>query len=222
MNEVQYGNSMINTTKKKPLFRGWNHLALAIINIPIVFFYLYSQTTNILQSIAVSLFYFSSTILYSMSSLLHLKYWSRKEYKFMKKIEYSGNLLSIYFNQLIVCLLALQQYTFFCLTLTFIASFVFPTCLREIVETPENHVHSYIKQCLIMIPFFVVIIFQQTYYANLCMFISFCSYLYGLRCYMTKKPVLWKNVFGYHEVFHLFTTISYICNVEYISEMLKN
>jgi hemolysin III len=215
MNDVEISK------KKKPFFRGWNHLILSIVNIPVTFLYLYPIVDNIAENLAVSLFYISSTLLYSMSSLLHLKYWSRKEYKLMKKIDHSAILLSIYFNQLVVALLLLKNELIFFFTLTFISSFVFPTCLKEIVEEPENHINSYIKQSIILIPIIPYMIFTHTAYANLMMFISFSSYLIGLKCYVSKKPVLSKNIFGYHEVFHLLTTISYICNVEYIRELIN-
>lgn len=200
----------------KPLFRGINHAILFLNVLPISYIYLYRNANDLVEYLAIFLFTLSSTILYGTSSLLHLGNWSSKEaYNLMKQIDHTSILFSIYCNTLVVSLLGFRENYLLCLLTTCLASYNFPKNLERLVKYPEDHIQSYNDQSLLLLPFLILMKLNPYLYC------SFFFYLLGMLCYLTKKPVLFPRYFGYHEVFHLFTTLSFAFNIKYIMSMIN-
>lgn len=148
--------------------------------------------------------------MYGISTLYHLPTWSRKNYLILRRIDHAAIFLLIAGSATPVCLLKLQGTVgLHLLTIFWVAAFI--GMLMAIVWTHEP---KWVRASLyIAIGWIGVLYFPEIKAAldptNFYLLVSGgIIYTVGALVYAFKRPNPFPQVFGYHEIFHVFVVLA--------------
>lgn len=193
--------------KKKPLLRGIIHLlAFRFVLICAIEYILRIKDEF---KIGMFIYILSQLLLYGVSSTYHLNDWKTDEIeKFMRKLDHSSIFILIASTQTSIVLKIFNEKFYFLLT-TWLITIL--GIIKELFIDVYNfiNVFIYIFHGISIIPFINVnkeAMKYSIFYISGGIFYSVGGFVYAL-----KRPDIFPNIFGFHELFHLFTVFGNTC-----------
>jgi hemolysin III len=200
------------TEDVKPTWRGWIHTGVLPIAIAggIVLVVLADGLT---AKIAASVFFASSILLFGTSAIYHRFNWKPKAKKALKRFDHANIFLLIAGSYTPITLLALPQEKGLLLIVAIWATALLGIGFRVFwLGAPRwLYVIIYIVMgwaAVVFLPDFVAV--------NLAMMVLILAgglmYTIGAVFYALKKPNPVPGHFGFHEIFHSFTVLAFLCH----------
>ena len=200
------------TEDVKPTWRGWIHTGVLPIAIAggIVLVVLADGLT---AKIAASVFFASSILLFGTSAIYHRFNWKPKAKKALKRFDHANIFLLIAGSYTPITLLALPQEKGLLLIVAIWATALLGIGFRVFwLGAPRwLYVIIYILMgwaAVVFLPDFVAV--------NLAMMVLILAgglmYTIGAVFYALKKPNPVPGHFGFHEIFHSFTVLAFLCH----------
>jgi hemolysin III len=196
----------------KPTWRGWIHTGVLPVAIAggIVLVVLADGLT---AKIAASVFFASSILLFGTSAIYHRFNWKPKAKKALKRFDHANIFLLIAGSYTPITLLALPQEKGLLLIVAIWATALLGIGFRVFwLGAPRwLYVIIYIVMgwaAVVYLPDFVAV--------NLAMMVLILAgglmYTIGALFYALKKPNPVPGHFGFHEIFHSFTVLAFLCH----------
>ncbi len=198
--------------EKKPLWRGWIHagtfpvaIALGIILVVLA--------DGVAAKVSSAVFFFCSLLLFGTSALYHRINWSPKVKAVFKRIDHSNIFLLIAGSYTPITVLALPHDK-----AVLLLSLVWGGALLGVgfrifwVGAPRwLYVPLYILLGWAAM-MFIVDFFQANAAMMTLIMVGGIFYTLGAVAYGFKRPNPIPGVFGFHEIFHSFTLLAFLCH----------
>ncbi len=193
---------------KKPTLRGYIHQEAFFVSIGACAL-LMAKSTSKLAFTASLIYSLGLLILFGVSAYYHRPHWQPAQRAIMKRLDHSAIFIQIAGTFTPICLLALPETSGRHL-LIIVWSFAFVGFLQSIfwVKAPK-----YVTAILYVIMGWIAIPYisdmNKSLGANQVMLLITGGVVFtiGAVFYASRKPKLYPDTFGYHELFHLFTVI---------------
>lgn len=207
---------------KKPLLRGHIHqesffFALGACSM------LVAKATSSLSLVAGLAYSFCLVMLFGISALYHRPNWSVKKRALMRKLDHSAIFILIAGCFTPVCLLALPESTGMkLLTIVYVAA-VFGVLKCIFWTNSPKWISCLLYGCVIFL-FMPYLSELNMGLGPLNMFFIWAgciAYSIGAVFYAVKKPDLFPDIFGHHELFHFFTVIGAIFHFIVMYSLIK-
>jgi hemolysin III len=196
----------------KPTWRGWIHTGV----LPLVIaggVVLVVLANGIPAKIATAVFFASSLLLFGNSALYHRFNWSPKVKVTLKRIDHANIFLLIAGSYTPITWLALPQQKATLLMSIIWGSAILGICFRVFWLHAPRWLYVAIYIAMGWGAFVYVVDFMN---ANAPMMILILvgglCYTLGAVVYALKKPNPVPGVFGFHEIFHSFTVLAFMCH----------
>lgn len=196
----------------KPTWRGWIHTGV----LPLVIaggIVLVALANGIPAKIATAVFFASSLLLFGNSALYHRFNWSPKVKITLKRIDHANIFLLIAGSYTPITWLALPQQKAILLMSIIWGSALLGICFRVFWLHAPRWLYVAIYIAMGWGAFVYVVDFMN---ANAPMMILILvgglCYTLGAVVYALKKPNPVPGVFGFHEIFHSFTVLAFMCH----------
>jgi len=202
----------IDQNEKKPTWRGWIHtgtfpVAVALGVILVVF------ADGVAAKVSCAIFFFCSLLLFGISALYHRINWSPKTKRMFKRLDHANIFLLIAGSYTPITVLALppqKSVILLCLVwggaLLGVAFRVFWLGAPRWLYVPLYLLLGYAAFAFI----------ADFFAANAAMMTLILAgglfYTLGALAYAFKRPNPVPGVFGFHEVFHSFTLLAFLCH----------
>lgn len=195
---------------KKPLLRGYLHAVAAVVALFCTGLLLILSKGDFPKEVSFLIYGASSVLLFGWSALYHIGSWSPERRALFRRIDHAnifaliaGTYTPIVFNVLtgwwrigilvIIWLLAI---------------------IGMAVAAPALHISRKVTAGLYVLTGWVVVAalpqvtMRVGLNAVLLLLLAGVLYTLGAVAYALRKPILWPNIFSYHEVFHLATILA--------------
>lgn len=196
----------------KPTWRGWIHTGV----LPLVVaggIVLVVLANGVPAKIATAVFFASSLLLFGNSALYHRFNWSPKVKVTLKRIDHANIFLLIAGSYTPITWLALPQEKAILLMSIIWGSALLGICFRVFWLHAPRWLYVAIYIAMGWGAFVYVVDFMN---ANAPMMILILvgglCYTLGAVVYALKKPNPVPGVFGFHEIFHTFTVLAFMCH----------
>lgn len=206
--EVSPGNS----EDRKPRLRGWVHFVATPLSLSALITLLVLAPTTATKW-ATAVYLAGSVILFGVSALYHLVYWSPKAHTVLQRLDHSNIFLLIAgtYTPLAVALLPQSQATVL-LTLVWagaalgiIVALVWPTAPR------------WLTTLIYVVLGWTAVWYLPSFWTAggpavvVLVIVGGVLYTMGAFVYASKRPNPWPKWFGFHEIFHAFTVLAWAC-----------
>jgi hemolysin III len=196
----------------KPTWRGWIHTGV----LPLVIaggIVLVVLANGVPAKIATAVFFASSLLLFGNSALYHRFNWSPTVKVTLKRIDHANIFLLIAGSYTPITWLALPQEKAILLMSIIWGSALLGICFRVFWLHAPRWLYVAIYIAMGWGAFVYVVDFMN---ANAPMMILILvgglCYTLGAVVYAMKKPNPFPGVFGFHEIFHSFTVLAFMCH----------
>lgn len=196
----------------KPTWRGWIHTGV----LPLVVaggIVLVVLANGVPAKLATAVFFASSLLLFGNSALYHRFNWSPKVKVTLKRIDHANIFLLIAGSYTPITWLALPQEKAVLLMSIIWGSALLGICFRVFWLEAPRWLYVAIYIAMGWGAFVYVVDFMN---ANAPMMILILvgglCYTLGAVVYALKKPNPVPGVFGFHEIFHSFTVLAFMCH----------
>lgn len=197
---------------KKPTWRGWIHAGV----LPIVIaggIVLVVMANGVPAKISAAIFFASSVLLFGNSALYHRFNWKPKTKLALKRIDHANIFLLIAGSYTPITWLALPQEK-----AVLLMSIIWGTAILGIgfrvfwITAPRwLYVPIYIGMGWGAMAF-VVDFMNANAPMMILILVGGGCYTIGALAYALKKPNPWPGHFGFHEIFHSFTVLAFLCH----------
>lgn len=197
---------------QKPTWRGWIHTGV----LPIAFvggIILIAVADGLVAKIGSAIFFASSILLFGTSAIYHRFHWKPKMLLALKRLDHSNIFLLIAGSYTPISLLALSQDK-----ATLLLSIIWTAALLGIgfrvfwISAPRwLYVPIYILMGWAAIAF-IVDLLNANFLMMVLILVGGLCYTLGAVFYALKRPNPFPGHFGFHEIFHSFTVIAFLCH----------
>lgn len=206
---------------KKPLLRGYIHQEAFFVALGACAVMVAQSSTS--KTWTASLIYSIGLLLmFGISALYHRPHWEPEKRKLMKRLDHSAIFIQIAGTATPICLLALPEKDGFqFLIINWVVAFA--GVLQSIfwVKAPKFVTAIlYIGMGWLAVPYLSDLKTSLGMTNVLLILAGGLFYTVGAVFYATKKPKLIPHIFGYHEIFHVFTVIAAALHFFVIYHML--
>ncbi|MBT4791512.1 MAG: hypothetical protein HON90_08070 [Halobacteriovoraceae bacterium] len=197
----------------KPLLRGHSHQAMFFIALGACTI-LFTQCQNWEERFSIIAYSLSTLALFGISALYHRVNWKVKTKAVMRRLDHSAIYISMVGTGTPICLLAMDSEAG--LKLWVMLSII--STLGVLKSICFSNIPNFVRASLYVIAGSMSILFIRELISGLgaTSFILLLgggiSYIAGAIIYGLKWPKLNPNIFGYHEVFHVFVNIGALCH----------
>ncbi|KAI5173193.1 hemolysin III [Nematocida sp. LUAm3] len=201
---------------KKPLWRGKIHRVALYMSIA-----LYFMLVTILKTdkVHLTIYFLSQIILYGVSSTYHITEWKdKKSEKLFQKLDHTSIFLLISGTQTCVLTAIGELYTSTRTTLNTITMIsygiavlgIFKVFFFSWIPRQINVIYYIVHGVSVVVGFPMKCLLREHMIMALCI-LGGANYIIGGTIYGSKKPNPVPGIFGYHELFHVFTVIGNFC-----------
>lgn len=194
----------------KPLLRGYLHAVAAVTAAVIGTLLILAARPDIPKQLTIGVFVGSSLLLFGTSALYHVGHWSARVEAVLRRIDHANIYVVIAGTYTPICVNLLSGWVRpVILVAIWAAAMAGVTMVTRSVRLPDGAVAAvYVGMGwlgMATVPSLV-----QAVGAGGLLMVLGAGILYsmGAAAYAWKRPRLWSRVFGYHEVFHLFTVLA--------------
>lgn len=189
----------------KPLFRGILHLICLFI-CPITILPLLYYCNSFLEFISILIYKLSVFTCLFFSSIFHIGNWSLETEKKLQMLDHAGIILVTTFSWApIGCIYLFNTSFIYVVPIITIILFYYNGFISS-----EYRILCYLISGGIFINYIELIYLSLTFSEILFVILTFIQYLFALYIYNTKSFDFIPEIFGYHEVFHIFIVGGFI------------
>lgn len=194
----------------KPLLRGWIHAGFA----PVAFIagiVLIVLSGGGIVGIGCAIFALTGVLLFGISGIYHRGFWSARARMLLKRLDHANITLLIAGTYTPVALTLLEgtQQTILLWSIWGCALSV--TLFRVFWTGAPRWLYTPIYVVMgLMAVFYLGDFWQVSPVATVLIATGGASYIIGAIFYGTKRPAMAPQVFGFHELFHVFTVLGFI------------
>ena len=198
---------------ERPSWRGWIHTGVMPIVIAAGVLLIIFANGGAAGKVAASLFFASSFLLFGNSALYHRFNWRPKVKMVLKRIDHANIVLLIAGSYTPMAMLALPAEQGLPLLIIVWATAIFGMAFRVIwVSAPRwLYVPIYIAMGASAL-IYVVDFYRVNAWMMSLIAIGGLFYILGAMVSAFKKPNPSPKHFGFHEIFHTFTVIAFLCH----------
>ncbi len=208
--------------KPKPILRGYFHQEAFFVALGACLLLIFKNTSSLALA-ATSIYSVGLLMLFGVSALYHRKTWQPRGRAIMKKFDHAAIFILIAGSFTPICLFALPSPSGLNLLLL-----VWITALVGIIQSffwtkaPKwLSAIFYVGMGWVVVPYLGLLRDSL----GLILFISLVAggvaYTIGAVFYATKRPKLKPHVFGYHELFHLFTIVGAVFHFIVVYQLMS-
>lgn len=196
----------------KPSWRGWIHTGVLPIAVAggVVLVVL---ADGLIAKVAASVFFASSILLFGTSAIYHRFNWKPKAKKALKRFDHANIFLLIAGSYTPITLLALPQEKGLLLIIAIWATALLGIGFRVFWLGAPRWLYVIIY---IVMGWAAVVYLPDFINVNLAMMVLILAggllYTLGAVFYALKKPNPIPGHFGFHEIFHSFTVLAFLCH----------
>jgi hemolysin III len=198
----------------KPTFRGFLHLICTVL-LPFGLVHLFLESNSVfLGQFGVSVYWFGQFFCCCVSALYHIGKFNPATEIVLQKLDHCGIAICTTCINFPVCLLLLpwpEGLVFLFLSVS--------TCLWvvwNVLVQRRPGVWRLVLTASVIVPFLPLLYSHMTIYEFLCVLGNCFFQSLGVAVFANRSPDPFPRVFGYHEVFHVFTVCGflsvYLCN----------
>ncbi len=194
----------------KPLLRGYLHAAAAVAATVIGTLLILAARPDVVKQVTVGVFVGSSLLLFGTSALYHIGRWSPPVTAVLRRFDHANIYVVIAGTYTPVCANLLGGWLRPAVLIAiWSAALAGVTMVTRSVRLPDGAIAAvYIGMGWLGLATAPSLL-QAVGAGGLLMVIGAGAlYSMGAAAYAWKRPRLWSRVFGYHEVFHLFTVLA--------------
>lgn len=198
--------------EKKPTWRGWIHagtfpVAIALGVILLVF------ADGLVATLSSAVFILTSLLLFGMSALYHRFNWGEKASKLLKRIDHANIFLLIAGSYTPITMLSLPQDKAILLLALVWGGALLGIGFRVFwIGAPRwLYVPLYVLLGWAAV-MFIVDFFNANWVMMTLIIIGGVFYTLGAVVYGMKRPNPFPGSFGFHEIFHTFTLLAFLCH----------
>lgn len=210
------------TPLKKPTLRGYFHQEAFFVTLGACVL-LIAKASNDLTLIASLVYSFGLLCLFGVSAVYHRPHWQPKPRALMKRLDHSSIFICIAGTFTPVCLLALPATSGHrLLTVVWAAAFV--GVLQSIfwVKAPKWFTALfYVGVGWLAVPYLSEMNASLGPQNTAGIIVGGLLYTVGAIFYAAKKPNFFPGIFGYHELFHIFTIIGAAFHFAVIYQLIR-
>lgn len=210
-NKLKSPNQPDYHLREKPKYRGHVHRQAFFASI-ILGFVLFYYAKDFRSKLATIIYFASQLILFGVSSTYHTTRWrSNKKEKFMQQLDHASIFILIAGTKTAVSM-SLFEFSQEWVQQMLIASWLISLFGTLKIFVWHNapvavNVAVYFIHGLSVVPFSYHFINEISLFHLICLIMGGVFYLTGGVLFALEKPVLNPQVFGFHEVFHIFTIL---------------
>lgn len=199
-------------TEKKPTWRGWIHagtfpvaIALGIILIVLA--------DGVAAKVSSAIFVLCSLLLFGISALYHRFNWSEKTKRLLKRLDHANIFLLIAGSYTPITVLALPQPKATILICMVWGGAVLGIAFRVFWIGAPRWLYVPLYLLLGYAAFaFIGDFFAANAVMMTLILVGGLFYTLGAVAYGFKRPNPFPGVFGFHEIFHAFTLLAFLCH----------
>lgn len=195
---------MVGVGERTPLLRGWSH-ALAILPATVGAAVLVAGAHNAGQRAALTLYGVALVLLFTISALYHRGSWSPRVQAIWRRIDHANIFLMIAATYTAIGVIVLDG-----TTRTAILTTVWVIAVAGIILTAlPVRIPRALSVVLYVVTGWIAIValpalVTRAGFAGLALLLAGAVlYTLGAVAYGMRRPRLWPQVFGYHELFHV-------------------
>ncbi len=191
----------------KPLLRGWFHAAAALASVIITTVFLIQTADNAVRFVSLLIYGLIMILLYCVSAIYHIGTWDGRREKMLRSFDHANIFLMIAGTYTPICVNILGGWT-----QKIVLSLIWTLALAGAIGTVLTlHLPRWIQVALyIGMGWVAVFTFPQLVQllppmAITLLILGGLFYTAGGVIYALRRPNPLPRVFGFHEIFHLFT-----------------
>lgn len=194
----------------KPLLRGWIHAGFA----PVAFIaglVLIALSGGGATGVACAIFALTGVLLFGVSGMYHRGFWPAKTRIVLKRLDHANITLLIAGTYTPVALTMLEDPSRSIMLWTIWGCAISVTLFRVFWTGAPRWLYTplYVVMGLIAV-FFMGELWQASKVATILIATGGLTYIVGAVFYGTKRPAMAPTIFGFHELFHVFTVAGFI------------
>lgn len=198
---------------EKPRARGWIHLvATPLVLCAVIVAVAFPESLG--QRLSVAVFGVSSVLLFGASAVYHRGNWSAGWYNFLKRLDHSNIFLLIAGTYTPIAVLVLEPARMQLLLTVIWSGAIAGILMRQFWLSAPRWVYVPVYVALGWVAVWFLPEFHALGGIALVTFIVIGGVFYtlGAIAYATKYPNFFPKTFGFHEVFHLYTVLAWVCH----------
>ncbi len=208
MNLQQFDQEIrfVATARSKPLLRGWLHAGAAVAALPLTFVLCLKSAHDLSRVLTMLIFGFSMVLLYGVSAIYHIFNWHGGWYRLWRTLDHSNIFIFIACSYTAVCFNILSDWP-----RNLVLGLVWGLSICGVgLNVLDLHVPRWTKTAIYMGTGWVAIIILPViltvlpWTAVATMMVGGMFYTVGGIIFAWRKPDPFPNIFGFHELFHLF------------------
>ncbi len=197
----------VSHSRPKPLLRGWSHALAAVITVPVTIVLCWNCLPDIPRLISVAVFGLSMLGLFTISAIYHMGHWRPVWRRFWHAFDHANIFLVIAGTYTPVCFNVLDGWTRPASLITIwvlaISGIIISIFLAN--RIPRGIKVGYYAGLgwlsMLILP---AVLAALPLVAVGTMMLGGLAYTFGGLVYGLRRPNPFPNVFGFHEIFHLF------------------
>lgn len=192
---------------------GLTHLIGAVISLVGMILLIWHESTvakpEPLAYVAVAMFGLSLILLYTASTVYHLVKASEKVIKFLRKLDHSMIFVLIAGTYTPICLISLHGTLRWAMFIGVWACALMGIVFKMVWFNAPRWISTLSYVLIGWISVFLIPALSKTMLTGgiVLLFLGGVSYTLGAVIYATKWPRIKSNIFGFHEIFHLFVLL---------------
>lgn len=206
--------------RPKPYFRGLFHLITTTILMPIYFNLMYPQIDETYELIAVAVLYCGSLFSFGTSCLFHCLKWEKHTEISLQKLDHCAifiNIACVYTPVAIVLLNQNYDKLYFPVLVTLILTWIAALLgVYHVYNYRSQRMKLWVGNILLSVPAYPILSSCLTQFERTMSVIGLLSYALGAYLFSKRYKFIESFcplIFGYHEVFHFLTVISFSCTI---------
>jgi hemolysin III len=190
----------------KPLLRGLSHAVSAPLAVAATIVLAVLAGGDPAKQLTVVIYGASMVLLFSGSALYHIPNWSERQRERLRRLDHSNIFLLIAGTYTPIAFALLQGWQ----RLAVLGSVWGLSLLGVGIAVGGMKVPRWLFTSLYLMVGWVAVLAMPAIFGRvgpgggMLLLLGGALYSIGAVCYALKRPVLWRRVFSYHEVFHLF------------------
>jgi|LauGreSBDMM110SN_4_FD.fasta_scaffold67853_1 hemolysin III len=206
--------------RAKPYFRGFFHLITTVILMPFYFYFTYQQIDNIHELIAVAILYGGSYFSFGTSTLFHCFKWDKHTEISLQKLDHSAifiNIACVYTPVSLVLLNQNYNKVYLAVLVTLILTWIAALFgVYHVYNFRSQRMKLWVGTILLSLPAYPILSTCLTKFERRMAILGLASYAIGAYIFSKRFKFIeafCPLVFGYHEIFHAFTILSFTCTI---------
>lgn len=207
--------------RAKPYLRGFFHLVSTTILMPYYYYYfMYPQIDKIYEFVAVAILYGGSYFSFGTSTLFHRLEWNKHTEIQLQKLDHCAifiNIACVYTPVALVLFNQNYDKLYFPVIVTLILTWLAASFgVYHVYNYRSQRMKLWVSTIFLSVPAYPMLSSCLTKFERTMAIIGLASYAFGAYIFSKRFKFIESFcplIFGYHEIFHIFTVLSFTCTI---------